>query len=441
MKADKYILFSIVTIILLVLYLYQIEIINMIIMLFIFISIVAFHSYLYFYIRKLELEFKNLNGAIESILEGNHDTRVISTNFEDNRVLNANINRIAKRIEKMSFKNDEDEQTIQILTNNITSLIIYIDIDGKVRYVNNQFINKLDVQIFKNDLYEKIPIRKIYRFIDDAFTFETNQIETLRIKEFYFQANAIPITNNLNRFVGILFIFHDITDIKKYEKLQREFLADASHELKTPISAIKGASEILLNGPHDEETTKDFLNMIHRENDRMEKIVRDILLISRIESENLIIKTVKIDLKPLIDEVVETLSIRYKSKYQTIYIDIENELYIKGDYERIKQVFINLISNAISYTNEGKNIYIKGYHVKEGIIVKVIDEGIGIAKNELPHIFERFYRIDKARARDTGGTGLGLPIVKSTLDVHKATIEVSSEENKGTTFKIQFKKY
>ncbi len=403
----------------------------------------VFHTIIYFYHYKFLREYKKINQTIEGVINDKFDTRLISR-FVSYRILNANLNRLVRKINRMSFKNEEDEMTIKILTNNINSPIIYIDRDGRIKYVNLPFLNCFDTPIEINDIYEKLRVKKLFQFIDDAFIFEMKEIKTLLIEDKYYQASAIPINhtiNNITSFMGILFIFHDITEIKRYEKLQREFLANASHELKTPLSAIKGASEILLNGEkHTKETINEFLTIIKKENDRMDRIVRDILLISRLENEKFIIKNEKIDINELIHKVINILEFRLKHKNQNLYLDLGNHLIIDGDYERLKHVFLNLVSNAISYTNQNKSIYIRTYQENEQVVFSIKDEGIGIDESELPHIFERFYRVDKARSRETGGTGLGLAIVKSTLDIHKARIEVKSKENEGTEFIIYFNK-
>ncbi|NLG81525.1 MAG: histidine kinase [Bacilli bacterium] len=395
-----------------------------------------------YYFYWINQEYAKMNDVLEKIinnqLEKSHVERFVS-----NRKFNANLNRLMRNIDKMRLIKEEDQLAIEILTNNITSPIIYIDRDGKIRYVNNQFLNSFEVNLEINDIYEKLRNKTIYKFIDDAFIFETKNIETLIINERYYQANAIPVKNKINNhytFIGIVFIFHDITELKKYENLQREFLADASHELKTPISAIKGASEILLSGSHPQETIKEFLTIIKEENDRMERIVNDILLLSRLESANLTLNLEKINLSELILSVKNMLNYRLINKNQTLHLDLTENLATTGDYERLKTVFLNLLNNAINYTDENKAIYIKSYYQDNYAVVSIRDEGIGIEEKTLPHIFERFYRVDKARSRITGGTGLGLAIVKSTLDIHNAKIEVKSKVNEGTEFIIYFNK-
>ena len=400
------------------------------------------HGMIIFFYLIYKRDYDNLNQTIENIINDNIDGKII-TKFIKQHKLNANLNRIVKKIEKLSFKKEEHELTIRILTNNITHPIIYIDRDGRIRYANHQFLNSIDANIEINDIYEKLRIQSIFKFIDDAFIFESKVSDYLSINDRFYHINAIPVRNSVYdifSFIGILFIFDDITELKKYEVLQREFLADASHELKTPLSAIKGASEILLEREnHSKATVREFLTIIKSENERMEKIVNDILLISRLENDKGIIHFEEVDLTKLIYKVVEILKPKINAKSQILKLNLTDKLMISGDYYRLKHVFLNLLLNSINYTDENKNIYVKSYIKDDNIVISIKDEGIGIAKEALPHIFERFYRIDKARSRETGGTGLGLAIVKSTLDIHKAKIEVNSILNEGTEFLIYFK--
>lgn len=441
MKINKQFIISLICSILTILVIHFLGDLKNFITISLLILIILLHAIILFYHFNYLKNYEDINQTLEELINDKLDRNII-TKYVSQQKLNANLNRLVKKIDKLVFTKEENELIMQILTNNITSPIIYIDRDGKIRYANHEFINSFKVNIEINDIYEKLRIQSIYKFIDDAFIFETQATDILQIDEKYYYVNAIPINNNLNNqlsFIGILFIFNDITELKKYENLQREFLADASHELKTPISAIKVASEILLNGEtHPKATLIEFLKIIKNENERMERIVSDILLISRIENDKSLIRIEKVNLTSLVKQVVKILEIRIRAKNQDIKLTLEDDIVIYGDYERLKHVFLNLLLNAINYTNENKKIYITLNQAKEHVIVSIRDEGIGIDEKSLPHIFERFYRVDKARSRDTGGTGLGLAIVKSILDIHKAKIEVKSKLNEGSEFIIYF---
>ena len=336
------------------------------------------HGMIIFFYLIYKRDYDNLNQTIENIINDNIDGKII-TKFIKQHKLNANLNRIVKKIEKLSFKKEEHELTIRILTNNITHPIIYIDRDGRIRYANHQFLNSIDANIEINDIYEKLRIQSIFKFIDDAFIFESKVSDYLSINDRFYHINAIPVRNSVYdifSFIGILFIFDDITELKKYEVLQREFLADASHELKTPLSAIKGASEILLEREnHSKATVREFLTIIKSENERMEKIVNDILLISRLENDKGIIHFEEVDLTKLIYKVVEILKPKINAKSQILKLNLTDKLMISGDYYRLKHVFLNLLLNSINYTDENKNIYVKSYIKDDNIVISIKDEG------------------------------------------------------------------
>lgn len=409
--------------------------------LFILILVLSDLMFMFYFVYKNHRIYLKSQAQVNQVLEkilGEKNGAQLFLSEEGHKILQANLNRLAKKVEKITDKKEEDELTIRLLMNNITSPILYVDLDSKVRYLNEPFIEKLAGRLRINELYDNIADKTLYRFIDDAFIKEVNQVETLLINDQYYHALAIPVKNN-HKFVGILFIFHDITEIKKYEKLQRHFLADASHELKTPLAAIKGCAELLLDRSHSEEAQRELMNIIKVENERMEKIINDILFISRLESDNITLKLESLDLRDVLLEVIHDSQIHLNQKQQKLNYNIEEKLSIIGDHERLVRVFQNLVMNAIHYTEAYKTITINAYRKDDKVLVAVIDEGIGIAAADIPHIFERFYRVDRARSRETGGTGLGLSIVKSILDIHQATIEVKSEVGKGSQFIIEFK--
>lgn len=438
MKSKLLLLFSFLINLLLIILLVYFEAVNIFISFILLLLSLTTHGLLYYRMNLILNDIEQVNRTLEKLVAGVHGTRIYTGN-EKTRVLNANVNRLAKQMEKMAVKKIEDEQMIKLLTDYITSPIIYVDIDGRVRYVNDQFNKKFKANIKTNDWYELIPVKEVYQFIDEAFIKELSYNDTIAFEDQFYYVNAVTIKDLRNRFVGILFIFNDVTEIKRFEKLQRDFLADASHELKTPISVIKGASEILLDRSHEPETVMEFLQMIQTENERMEKIVQDILLISKLESDiNLSFETVNVN--QLIKETVEHVQIHLDVKEQPLQLDIEHNLTLYGDYERIKHALSNLLVNASGYTERGKKIFIKAWETKTNVCIQVKDQGMGISKTDLPHIFKRFYRVNKDRSRETGGTGLGLSIVKSVVDVHEGEITVDSSIGKGTTFTLCFPK-
>jgi len=232
---------------------------------------------------------------------------------------------------------------------------------------------------------------------------------------------------------GILVVMYDITKQEKLEFSRREFVANVSHELRTPLTTVKSYAETLLSMAEQEIQTK-FLNVIVSETDRMTRIVKDLLTLSRLDVEHdAPIQKENIDLKVFVGDIVEKMRINAENKKQTMtYTPLNETPVFLSDKDKLAQVVINIISNAIKYTSTGGKIEIFTGRIYNELYIKVVDNGIGIPKENLSRIFERFYRVDKARSRDTGGTGLGLAIAKQIMDTLGGKISISSVYGKGT---------
>ncbi len=243
-----------------------------------------------------------------------------------------------------------------------------------------------------------------------------------------------------NKVGGIIVIIHDITKQEKLEQSRRDFVANVSHELRTPLTTIKSYSETLADMPDvDRELQVRFLDVIASESDRMARIISDLLTLSELDENQTYIKAPEqIDVRKMLESIVERMSLTAKKKNQTLTYRPTNEVpIITGDYDVLERAIINVVSNALKYTSEGGSIQVYSSKVYNDICIKVVDNGIGIQEDKLPHIFDRFYRVDKARSRDTGGTGLGLAIAKQSLESSfGGKIKISSEFHKGTEVTI-----
>jgi two-component system phosphate regulon sensor histidine kinase PhoR len=219
--------------------------------------------------------------------------------------------------------------------------------------------------------------------------------------------------------------------------MRKDFVANVSHELRTPITSMKGFAETLLDGGmSSEETTREFLRIIYNESHRMQLLIEDLLTLSKLENENFRLVLNTVNVKDITKDIIPTLMYHAEAKKLKLHVDMEDNVVFKADKERVKQIFINLLDNAINYTPENGHIYLKVEKQKEYVHINVTDTGIGIDKEKIPRIFERFYRVDKARSRNTGGTGLGLAIIKHIVEVHEGKIEIESEVNKGTSMHV-----
>ena len=235
---------------------------------------------------------------------------------------------------------------------------------------------------------------------------------------------------------GAIAVFHNITRLKELEKVRQDFVANVSHELRTPLTTIKGYVETLLEGALKEEVASQFLQVIQKHTDRLTKIVEDLLTLSKIESREFQLKWEYLPLSDLVHDVLDFVKESAEKKRISITgAAVLPSLIVRADRHHIEQVLVNLLDNAVKYTSEGGNITISAVESQNGEIqVSVQDNGIGIPREDLPRIFERFYRVDKGRSKELGGTGLGLSIVKHMVQAHGGRVWAESEFGKGSTF-------
>lgn len=253
---------------------------------------------------------------------------------------------------------------------------------------------------------------------------------------------TLPIEENGELTEGVA-VFHDITDQKQTEKMRRDFVANVSHELRTPLSAIHGYAETLLEGAlKDEAVARDFVQIILNHSHRLSLLVQDLLDLSKLEASDTPFELVPLDLSVLVDKVVRLYQKPFSKKQIAFSQEIpENLLPVLAHDRSLEQVLTNLLDNALKYTPEAGNIKLSARLVNDLVQVDVADTGIGIEAKHIPRLFERFYRVDKARSRDLGGTGLGLAIVKHLIQCHGGEVWVTSEPGQGTTFSFTLKPF
>lgn len=281
-------------------------------------------------------------------------------------------------------------------------------------------------------------VHGVREFIKDAFILERDMDKIININGVEFQAISIPVLVK-SKYSGCLVLFQDISKTLEGEKMQKRFIADASHELKTPISVLKGMVEILNRDDFDDPITeKEFLSQMAKEVQRLDVLVKDLLQLSRLSLSNVILEREKCDVCALFDKACDSLWKNAQKKQLNIQKDYQTLEYAFCDPKRMLQVILNLLSNAIKYSDSG-TITLRTRMETTYYILEVEDEGCGIQKKDMEKIFDRFYRVDDARSRQSGGSGLGLPIVRSIIEAHGGNIEVESTYGKGTLFRIKLK--
>ena len=354
------------------------------------------------------------------------------------------IDKIDKTIHEVESKNIQ----LKSIVKSISHGILAIDIEGNVL-----LINKEAKEMIKADLSTKVEgrninvvikdkdiLREISKFIGSNKS-NMNQITNKDDIVYNIKLDPVYLQSSKNVIIGSIINIEDITERVRLENMRSDFVANVTHELKTPLTSISGFVETLrINDNIDISTRNRFLGIIETESDRLKRLIDDILLLSFIENKEQECFE-DIDIYSVFKEVYELTYTSAKVKDIDIEYNFEHEnMIIKSNRDYIKQIFLNLVDNAIKYTPNGGIVTTKVRYDDNYILIKVIDNGIGISKEDKTRIFERFYRVDKARSRDVGGTGLGLAIVKHIVKSLHGTIDVESELNIGTKFIVKIPK-
>jgi len=235
-----------------------------------------------------------------------------------------------------------------------------------------------------------------------------------------------------------VFIIQDVTELHRYEQLRREFVANVSHELKSPLTSIQGLTEALLEGALDDaKSNRRFVQLIDEDAARLSGLIDDLLTLSQIESQAIPLQLASVNLPALVESITTSLQLQVVRRRLTVTTDLPPGLTVSADPDRLRQALFNLLDNAVKYNTEGGRITVAGGQEEGWVRLTISDTGIGIPTQDLPRIFERFYRVDKARSRELGGTGLGLSIVKHVVEAHNGTIAVESQLHQGSTFTLR----
>lgn len=352
------------------------------------------------------------------------------------------IKEIAGNIEEISAKRGIEKDRLKTLIESMGSGLLMFGRGGTVRLVNGMFRKTFgyeNVEIIGQTISEVGLPHEIEKLIEDVFMTEQRIEIQICVQEATFSVSGAPVIGNHGNWLGIVVVIHDITELVHLEEVRKDFVANVSHELRTPITSIKGFAETLLSGAlEDPEVSRNFLEIIHKESDRLHLVIDDLLILSGVERTGFKLNYTEVNLNHVMEEAIQLVSVALEEKHMTVDFNPSTIYKISGDSGRIIQIFVNLLSNAITYSQEDKAIRIQMENLPDEILVIIEDEGIGIEATELPRLFERFYRVDRARSRDSGGTGLGLAIVKHLVEAHEGTVEVYSKPSIGTAFYIKF---
>lgn len=399
----------------------------------------------YRFIRQLMVPIKDITDASQKIASGGFDRRVTVTSDDEIGELANNFNHMAARLKDMVGKLSESNTKFKALLTSIKNPIIAVDNKHRIILLNpaaealfhiklENTLGKHLLEVIRNNVLDE-HIKAI--LVQNQETqIEIHLHDPEKILKIY--SNPITMEEDPTKVMGIVALIEDVTEIRKLEKIRSDFVANVSHELKTPLTSISGFVETLKSGTIEDETVKmRFLDIIDIETERLTRLIDDILTLSEIE--NIQSKTVnqEINTYKMIQEVEMMIRPIAVNKGLTLMAEVDSNLPpLIANRDWFKQMLINLLDNAIKYTPQGGKIHLNAFQKYNNIIINVKDTGIGIPKKDIPRLFERFYRVDKARSRKVGGTGLGLAIVKHIVLSLGGKIKVNSDISKGTEFTV-----
>ncbi len=393
--------------------------------------------------RTITTPIIKLTKKAEKLAEGDFDSMEETKAEDEIGKLTNTFHSMAQALNETISEVNSEKTKIETLLLNMTDGILAFNLDGKIIHMNPEG-KKL------TDCSEDADFNLLFKTLDaditmgDMLYIEHDKPVERQVfyNDKYIKLTFAPMSID-GKIAGVLVVLHDITKQEKLELSRREFVADVSHELRTPLATVKSYAETLIDGGvDDKELQNKFLSVIVKETDRMTRIVKDLLTLSRLDESDNVPKTLEeIDVQQFLSGIIEKMYINAQKKNQTVTYSIAKDIpNITVESDKLEQVIINILSNAIKYTPDGGHIKVVSGALYSEIFIKIIDDGIGIPKENLKRIFDRFYRVDKARSRDTGGTGLGLAIAKQMIENMGGTIKINSEYQKGTEVIISIPK-
>jgi len=403
-------------------------------------------------IRRLTRSIEEITAFSKDVAAGNFRKRLFLKEKGELAELGMNISNMAGELHGRLLQSDEEKQKVEAILRNMSDGLVLTDTKGTILLSNDAIRNLFGIQsdIQGKTLIEALRNAELMEIVENVVSSKGKILREISIsqpKELYLMATATPFYSSQveRELSGVVLTFHDITRLRKLEEIRKDFVANVSHEIKTPITAIKGFAETLLEGALDDrENARKFLKTIKNHSERLNSLVSDLLTLSRIELGDVQIDKRPVNLNEIIDSVFTTLGEKAQRKGLYLKKQISSEVdVVQADRDRLIQILLNLSDNGIKFTDKGgvmvkvKSEKLKVENEEKNFIeISVEDTGTGIPRKNLPRIGERFYRVDRARSRELGGTGLGLAIVKHLVKAHGWEMKIESDEGKGTTVRI-----
>lgn len=395
----------------------------------------------YFLSRTITTPISNLTKKAKRLAEGEFESRIDVKSDDEIGTLTETFNDMSVKLQGAMLEMSTEKNKVEAMLLNMTDGVMAFDTDGSAIHINptarkmfgisSESVIEFD-SFFNEELHADIHLGDMLYLENIRFA-----ERDLVLKDISLKANFVVFEDELDNTSGVLVVLHDVTKQQKLESSRREFVANVSHELRTPLTTIKSYAETLLDMLDNADVPVTFIHTILNETDRMTRLVKDLLVLSSLEQPDQLNKA-EFSMQMLVSDVVDTLELVAKDQGHRLSLKITDPFdgLFYGDRDRLEQLLYNIISNSIKYTPNGGKIEVFAGQTFNKVTIKVKDTGIGIPEKDLGRLFERFYRVDKARSREKGGTGLGLAISKGIVDNHGGTISIKSEVNRGTEVTI-----
>jgi len=391
--------------------------------------------------RKRLASWRQIEELVDQIASGERPRTFLVQGGAQAQRLGLRLEKVSEDLQQLNKQIAKRESGMQTIFSAMHDALLVVDSKRHVILANKAFRNLFALP----EISEGTPLLEIVRdatldrVIDDAFDRGALVRSDLVLDGSQVELDAVATRNDAGEITGALVLFHDITELKKIDQVRRDFVANVSHELRTPLSILRGYIETLLDSPEmPREEFSRILGIMERHSKRLDVLAEDLLTLAQLESANPDLQLGKVDLSRFFGEIIRDWEKKLANKHLNMIVDVAPDLpSICADRARLQEAFYNLLDNAVKYSYEHGEIRLQARQRDKEIVLSVSDKGIGIGKEDLPRIFERFYRIDKARtAENIRGTGLGLAIVKHIAQLHGGYVEAESELERGATIRV-----
>jgi two-component system phosphate regulon sensor histidine kinase PhoR len=395
--------------------------------------------------RKWIAPWKDVEELAHSIVEKSPPRKFLISANPQSRSIGLALEMLVDRQRELEERFREGEFSVQAVFGAMLDGLVVVDDRRRVRMMNREFRRAFGMEeaALGEPLLEIIRHASIDRLVMEAIRVREPQRESIQISRGpsegrEMEVSAVPLGENSAPMEGAVVLFHDVTQLRQMEEIRRDFVANVSHELRTPLSIFRGYLETLLDDPHQPPgELLRILEVMERHSDRLYALVEDVLSLARLESPGAELDLAQISLPGFLQGILRDWEKRLEAKQLKPHLDVPLDLpKLEADESRLQEIIYNLLDNAVKYSQSGGVITLRASVEADRMRISVSDQGIGIRENDLPRIFERFYRADKARSRELGGTGLGLSIVKHIAQLHGGTAHAQSEPGQGTTISV-----